>query len=72
MKRASNNKLLEHDNQYVRQSTASAIAEAVEQWAQQVETVLVTLREFYREKAKVLAPEYDQYVGNWRHSSLHN
>ncbi|KAI0764358.1 ARM repeat-containing protein [Trametes elegans] len=53
---------LEHDNAYVRSCTASALAEAVvEYWPTSISTVLATLQDFYREKAKVLAPEFDQY-----------
>ncbi|OJT01635.1 Translational activator GCN1 [Trametes pubescens] len=53
---------LEHDNAYVRSCTASALAEAViEYWPASITSVLSTLQDFYREKAKVLAPEFDQY-----------
>ncbi|KAJ8518630.1 hypothetical protein ONZ45_g4322 [Pleurotus djamor] len=52
---------LGHDNAYTRSSTASAIAEAVETWPQSVQTTLETIQAYYREKAKILAPEYDEY-----------
>ncbi|KAF9479098.1 ARM repeat-containing protein [Pholiota conissans] len=52
---------LGHDNAYVRSSTAAAIAEAVEQWPSTIEATLSTLQDYYRDKAKVLAPEFDQY-----------
>ncbi|RDB20660.1 eIF-2-alpha kinase activator gcn1 [Hypsizygus marmoreus] len=52
---------LEHDNAYVRFSAAAAITEAVEHWPQTVSNTVNTLQDFYREKAKILAPEFDQY-----------
>ncbi|TFK68469.1 ARM repeat-containing protein, partial [Pluteus cervinus] len=52
---------LGHDNAYVRNSTAAAIAESVLQWPQSIEHVVTTLQEYYREKAKILAPEFDAY-----------
>ncbi|PBK90411.1 ARM repeat-containing protein [Armillaria gallica] len=52
---------LNHDHAYVRSSTAAAIAEAVEHWPQSIKDTVTTLQEYYREKAKILAPEYDQY-----------
>ncbi|KAI0710312.1 ARM repeat-containing protein [Cerioporus squamosus] len=52
---------LEHDNAYVRSSSASALADAViEYWPGSISKVLSTLEDFYREKA-ILAPEFDQY-----------
>ncbi|GBE83943.1 eIF-2-alpha kinase activator GCN1 [Sparassis crispa] len=55
-------KFLEHDNAYVRSSAAVALADAViDIWPQSITNVLAILKDFYREKAKVLAPEYDQY-----------
>lgn len=53
---------LEHENAYVRASTAVAIAEAVEQLPNTASKVIEGLQAFYREKAKILAPEFDQYV----------
>lgn len=53
---------LEHENAYVRASTAVAIAEAVEQIPNTASKVIEGLQAFYREKAKILAPEFDQYV----------
>ncbi|RXW23690.1 hypothetical protein EST38_g2167 [Candolleomyces aberdarensis] len=52
---------LEHENAYVRSSTTVAIAEAVEQVPQTAKQAIGNLRAFYREKAKILAPEFDQY-----------
>ncbi|KAH9485783.1 eIF-2-alpha kinase activator gcn1 [Psilocybe cubensis] len=52
---------LGHDNAYVRSSVAAAIAEAVEQWPQTISNTVIVLQNYYREKAKVLAPEFDQY-----------
>ncbi|KAI0688462.1 ARM repeat-containing protein [Cytidiella melzeri] len=52
---------LEHDNAYVRNSTALALSDAVEHWPTTISKTLSVLEELYREKAKVLAPEFDQY-----------
>ncbi|KAK1228592.1 translational activator of GCN4 [Marasmius sp. AFHP31] len=52
---------LEHDNAYVRSSTAAAIGEAVETWPQSIGDTIAALQEYYRDKAKILAPEYDEY-----------
>ncbi|KAL0955554.1 hypothetical protein HGRIS_001793 [Hohenbuehelia grisea] len=52
---------LGHDNAYVRASVAGAIAEAVEAWPQGLAQVLDDLQAYYREKAKLLAPEFDEY-----------
>ncbi|OCH93463.1 ARM repeat-containing protein [Obba rivulosa] len=53
---------LDHSNAYVRSSAAAALAEAIiEHWPQSISGVLAILESFYREKAKVLAPEYDEY-----------
>ena len=75
-------RLLGHNNEYVRSSTASAIAATVEQHQQTIQQTLLTLKGYYREKvgfpvnisnwklplnllqAKVLAPEFDEYVGH--------
>ncbi|KAF9266994.1 ARM repeat-containing protein [Marasmius fiardii PR-910] len=54
-------KFLEHDNAYVRSSDAAAIGEAVETWPQSIQETIAALREYYRDKAKILAPEYDEY-----------
>lgn len=51
-----------HDNAYVRESAGTAIAEAVDQYPQSLHTALTTVKDYYRENAKVLAPEFDQYV----------
>ncbi|KAJ7180610.1 armadillo-type protein [Mycena filopes] len=53
--------LLGHDNAYVRRGAAAAIAEAVEHWPQAVHSTVVALEEYYRDKARILAPEFDQY-----------
>ncbi|KAG2360727.1 ARM repeat-containing protein [Suillus spraguei] len=52
---------LEHDNTYVRTSTASAIAEAVIYWPRKSALTIAALQDFYRERAKILAPEFDEY-----------
>ncbi|PSR76114.1 hypothetical protein PHLCEN_2v8664 [Hermanssonia centrifuga] len=52
---------LAHENSYVRSSAASALADAILQWPQSVTSTLVQLQDFYREKAKILAPEFDEY-----------
>ncbi|KAG1734519.1 armadillo-type protein [Suillus lakei] len=51
----------EHNNAYVRTSTASAIAEAVIYWPRKSSLTVAALQDFYREKAKILAPEFDEY-----------
>ncbi|KAF7308577.1 TOG domain-containing protein [Mycena chlorophos] len=56
--------LLGHDNAYVRSATAAAIAEAVQQWTQTLHATLVSLQDYYRDKAKILAPEFDEFVSN--------
>ncbi|KAH6885450.1 translational activator GCN1, partial [Coprinopsis sp. MPI-PUGE-AT-0042] len=50
-----------HDNAYVRSSTAAALATAVEQAPSSASQAIKTLEEYYRDKAKILAPEFDQY-----------
>ncbi|THH23082.1 hypothetical protein EUX98_g8100 [Antrodiella citrinella] len=52
---------LEHENAYVRSSCASSIAAALEHWPTSVALSLMTLESLYREKAKILAPEFDEY-----------
>ncbi|KAJ7252741.1 armadillo-type protein [Mycena haematopus] len=52
---------LGHDNTYVRRGAAAAIVESVEHWPQAVYSTVTTLREYYRDNAKILAPEFDQY-----------
>ncbi|KAJ7672704.1 armadillo-type protein [Mycena rosella] len=52
---------LGHDNAYVRRGAAAAIAESVEHWPQAVHSTVSALQEYYRDKAKILAPEFDQY-----------
>jgi hypothetical protein len=53
---------LAHDNAYVRRGAAAAIAESVEHWPQAAHSTVNALQEYYRDKAKILAPEFDQYV----------
>ncbi|KAF8553713.1 ARM repeat-containing protein [Imleria badia] len=52
---------LDHDNVYVRTSAAAAIAAAVEHLPQAGMDTIDALQALYREKAKILAPEFDQY-----------
>ncbi|KAJ6581434.1 armadillo-type protein [Mycena capillaripes] len=52
---------LGHDNAYVRRGAAAAIAESVEHWPQAAHSTIEALQEYYRDKAKILAPEFDQY-----------
>ncbi|KAH7929550.1 ARM repeat-containing protein [Leucogyrophana mollusca] len=52
---------LGYENAYVRTSSAPAIAEAVMHWPQTSTKTLDALYDFYREKAKILAPEFDEY-----------
>jgi len=53
---------LGHDNAYVRRGAAAAIAESVEHWPQAAISTVGALQEYYRDKARILAPEFDQYV----------
>ncbi|CBQ69258.1 related to translation activator GCN1 [Sporisorium reilianum SRZ2] len=53
--------LLEHKNIYVRESAARALAAATEQHPEQVTTVVTKLCQLYKERNKVLAPEYDRF-----------
>ncbi|KAJ7606190.1 armadillo-type protein [Mycena polygramma] len=52
---------LGHDNAYVRRGAAAAITESVEHWPQAAHSTIEALQEYYRDKAKILAPEFDQY-----------
>ncbi|KAG2015263.1 translational activator GCN1 [Coprinopsis cinerea AmutBmut pab1-1] len=52
---------LGHDNAYVRSSTATAIATAVEQTQNTAVQTIEALQEYYKDKAKILAPEFDEY-----------
>ncbi|KAI0316101.1 ARM repeat-containing protein [Amylostereum chailletii] len=52
---------LEHDNTYVRSNVGAAIAEAVDHWPQSITATLLSMESLYVEKAKILAPEFDQY-----------
>ncbi|SPO29720.1 related to translation activator GCN1 [Ustilago trichophora] len=53
--------LLEHKNAYVRDSCARALAAATEQHPEQVSSVVAKLCQLYKERNKVLAPEYDRF-----------
>ncbi|SNX84044.1 related to translation activator GCN1 [Melanopsichium pennsylvanicum] len=53
--------LLEHKNAYVRDSCARALAAATEQHPEQVSSVIAKLCQLYKERNKVLAPEYDRF-----------
>lgn len=53
--------LLEHKNAYVRDSCAPALAAATEQHPEQVSSVVAKLCSLYKERNKVLAPEYDRF-----------
>ncbi|KAF7309756.1 TOG domain-containing protein [Mycena indigotica] len=53
--------MLGHDNVYVRRAAAPSIAEAVQQWPQILHTTLIILEDYYRSKAKILAPEFDEF-----------
>ncbi|KAH0826065.1 armadillo-type protein [Lanmaoa asiatica] len=50
-----------HEKVYVRTSSAAAIADAVEHHLQAGHETIGALQALYREKAKILAPEFDQY-----------
>ncbi|KAK2463021.1 hypothetical protein APHAL10511_004676 [Amanita phalloides] len=52
---------LGHDNAFVRSSAAAAIADGVVQYPRTIEGVLGALKDYFREKAKPLEPEYDEY-----------
>ncbi|KAJ4478479.1 armadillo-type protein [Lentinula aciculospora] len=52
---------LGHDNAYVRSSAAASISEAVDIWPQALGETMIILKDYYRDKAKILAPEYDSY-----------
>ncbi|KAH9976102.1 ARM repeat-containing protein [Lactifluus volemus] len=54
-------KLLEHDNAHVRSSSAFAFVEAVERWPASITETTNALLHLYREKTKIVAPEFDQY-----------
>jgi hypothetical protein len=69
---------VEHDNAYVRSTAAAAFTEAVEHWPVSATETIHALLQLYHEKvarpflgmqreltvfqAKILAPEFDQYV----------
>ncbi|KAF7294474.1 TOG domain-containing protein [Mycena kentingensis (nom. inval.)] len=53
--------LLGHDNAYVRKAAGAAIADAVQQWPQTLHATVLALQDYYRDKAKILAPEFDEF-----------
>ncbi|KAG9126171.1 translational activator of GCN4, partial [Ceratobasidium sp. 392] len=52
---------LDHEHKYVRTATGEAIGESVAALPNTVGELLMRLEDFYREKAKILAPEFDEY-----------
>ncbi|QRV84214.1 translational activator gcn1 [Ceratobasidium sp. AG-Ba] len=50
-----------HENKYVRTATGEAIGESAAALPATVGDLLMGMEEFYREKAKILAPEFDEY-----------
>ncbi|KAI5995298.1 armadillo-type protein [Pisolithus orientalis] len=52
---------LGHVNAYARASSAFAIADAAGHLPQTSEKIIVALQDLYCDKAKILAPEYDEY-----------
>lgn len=53
--------LLEHKITYVRESCARALAAATEQHPEQVSSVVTKLCQLYKQRNKVLVPEYDRF-----------
>ncbi|KAG8757390.1 translational activator of GCN4, partial [Ceratobasidium sp. 423] len=51
----------DHENKYVRTAVGEAIAESAAALPETLPQLMLTLEEFYREKAKILAPEFDEY-----------
>ncbi|KAH7334649.1 translational activator GCN1 [Rhizoctonia solani] len=52
---------LDHENKYVRTAVGEAIAESAALLPETLAQLMLTLEELYREKAKILAPEFDEY-----------
>ncbi|CAE6418409.1 unnamed protein product [Rhizoctonia solani] len=52
---------LDHENKYVRTAVGEAIAESAATLPDTLPQLMLTLEELYREKAKILAPEFDEY-----------
>ncbi|CAE6499296.1 unnamed protein product [Rhizoctonia solani] len=52
---------LDHENKYVRTAVGEAIAESAAALPDTLPQLMLTLGELYREKAKILAPEFDNY-----------
>ncbi|CAE7122272.1 unnamed protein product [Rhizoctonia solani] len=52
---------LDHENKYVRTAVGEAIAESASTLPETLPQLMLTLEELYREKAKILAPEFDDY-----------
>ncbi|KAJ7224326.1 armadillo-type protein [Mycena pura] len=53
--------LLGHENAYVRRGAAAGIAESVEHWPQTSHATVSALKDYYRDKARILAPEFDRF-----------
>ena len=54
--------ILAHDTPAVRSSCATALADAAKQHLTQVEPTVQSLQNMYKDKARPLQPEYDQFV----------
>ncbi|KAG8759295.1 translational activator of GCN4, partial [Ceratobasidium sp. 428] len=52
---------LDHENKYVRAAAGEAIGESAVALPNTVGELLMRMEEFFREKAKILAPEFDEY-----------
>ncbi|CCA74203.1 related to translation activator GCN1 [Serendipita indica DSM 11827] len=52
---------LSHTNSYVRRSSAASFTESLESWPTSSSGAVLALQDYYREKAKLLVPEYDQF-----------
>lgn len=55
-------KVVDDENASIRTSCALSLTEAASQWLQSVPHIVRSLQDYYREKAKVVGPEYDDYV----------
>ncbi|KAH9007605.1 ARM repeat-containing protein [Lactarius deliciosus] len=54
-------KFLEHECDYGRSSAAASFVEAVERWPASITKTISVLLHLYHERAKILAPEFDQF-----------
>ncbi|KAH9175038.1 ARM repeat-containing protein [Lactarius sanguifluus] len=54
-------KFLEHECDYGRSSAAASFVEAVERWPASITKTISALLHLYHERAKILAPEFDQF-----------